>query len=522
MATSAIVFLMVVANSFGATTPKSVIEKQNQAFEKYWGTKFVWKFDDLPTSGTVPNFRVPYSGHIYTDRSGGTVNSLRKYDLAFHGGRPLAVGFEQWDTTAFKKPTPRRGPLGMTWGMKMETPNWHGHCNGWTAAAIRHAEPKTNVTVNGVTFTPADIKGLLAEIYMYNDVDHLAGVDSPLEAGHFHAILANWLGRGAHPLGMEADPSEEKWNYPIYAFSSSSAKRSAQRVEVKLNLAYIKDSNGEYQESPRYRRVKSFHYDLYLNTAGEIIGGKWYNDSALIDMLWLPLRPKQGRQKGNESGSPYVDVNKVLAIWRQSADPEEREKWVLADPPREDRITNIADIKTLVPVQDPQASRPAAAVAAVPSAPSAPAIATTPSPNPWPALKNERTVQPATPPTTVPRTPSAVAAAPAEPDSPAGTTPPPAANATAAAPAAPGDDPAASEMEAAESVEEAPTVGTAVEMHVTDRVPESEPLESASEPASDTGGLDGPGMGFEAETDGDPSAAGETSSETPEEEIFDD
>ncbi len=280
MATSAIVFLMVVANSFGATTPKSVVEKQNRVFEQYWGTKFVWKFDDLPTTGTVPNFRVPYSGHIYTDRSGGTSSALRKYDLAFHGGRPLAVGFEQWDTTAFKKPTPRKGPFGMTWGMKMETPNWHGHCNGWTAATIRHAEPKTNVTVNGVTFTPADIKGLLAEIYMYNDVDHLAGVDTQLEAGHFHAIIANWLGRRAHPLGMEADPSEEKWNYPIYAFSSSSAKRSDRRVEVKLNLAYIKDSNGEYQESPRYRRVKSFHYDLYLNTAGEIVGGNFYNDSA--------------------------------------------------------------------------------------------------------------------------------------------------------------------------------------------------------------------------------------------------
>ena len=64
MATSAIVFLMVVAHGYGATTPKSVIEKQNQVFEKFWGTQFVWKFDDLPTSGTVPNFRVPYSGHI--------------------------------------------------------------------------------------------------------------------------------------------------------------------------------------------------------------------------------------------------------------------------------------------------------------------------------------------------------------------------------------------------------------------------------------------------------------------------
>lgn len=497
MATSAIVFLMVVANGYGATTPKSVVEKQNQVFEKYWGTKFVWKFDDLPTSGTVPNFRVPYSGNIYTDRSGGTVNALRKYDQAFHGGRMLAVGFEQWDTTAFKKPTPRKGPFGMTWGMKMETPNWHGHCNGWTAAAIRHAEPKESVRVNGVTFTPADIKGLLAEIYMYNDVDHLAGLDSPLEPGHFHAIIANWLGRGAHPLGMEADPSEEKWNYPIYAFSSSSAKRSDRRVEVKLNLAYIKDSNGEYQESPRIRRVKSFHYDLYLNTAGEIIGGKFYNDSAMIDMLWLPLRPKQGRQKGNESGSPYVDVNKVLAIWRQSADPQEREKWVLVDPPKEDRALNVADIKTLIPVQDPDAPR------------SAPSVASTP----WPVPKIERLDRPAMP--------AVAPAAPSAPESLADTMTAPTADAPLAAPSTPGDSARADETAARESADGTSPVTTAAELHLSDRATEREPADSMSQPSSDDDELNAPEIGGETETDDAP-ASGEAASETLAEPPFDD
>ena len=370
MGTSAIVVLIFVANSFGATIPKAVAEKQNRVFEQFWGTDFEWKFDALPTTGTVPNFRVPYSGYIYLDKNGGTADVLRKYDLAFHGGRPLAVGFEKWDTTAFKQPTPRKGPFGMTWGKKMETPNWHGHCNGWTAAAIRHAEPQTSVKFNGVTFTPADIKGLLAEIYIYNDVEMLAGIDSKIEPGIFHAIITNWLGRGGHPLGLEADPSEEKWNYPTYAFSSSSVKRSDRRVEVKLNLAYIKDSNGEYQESPRNKRVKSFHYDLYLGSQGEIVGGRFYPDSAIIDMLWLPLRPKQGRQKGNESGNPYVDVNQVLAIWRTSASPEERAKWLVVDPPREDRILNVADVKTLVPLQDPYGMRSAPPVAASPSPPS--------------------------------------------------------------------------------------------------------------------------------------------------------
>ena len=107
----------------------------------------------------------------------------------------------------------------------MATPHWHGHCNGWTAAAIRHAEPKQSVNRNGVVFTPADIKALLAEIYIYNDTQMLDGDGSYINAGTFHILLANWLGRGKHPIGMEADPGKEKWNYPIYGYSMTFAKQ---------------------------------------------------------------------------------------------------------------------------------------------------------------------------------------------------------------------------------------------------------------------------------------------------------
>jgi hypothetical protein len=57
----------------------------------------------------------------------------------------------------------------------MAVPDWSGHCNGWTSAAIRHAEPQQSVVRNGVVFTPSDIKGLLAELYIYNDVEDLSG-----------------------------------------------------------------------------------------------------------------------------------------------------------------------------------------------------------------------------------------------------------------------------------------------------------------------------------------------------------
>ena len=69
------------------------------------------------------------------------------------------------------------------------------------------------------------------------------------------------------------------------------------------------------------------------------------------------LASQARRQKGNESGNPYVDVNQVLAIWRESARREEREKWLIIDPPRKTASCNVADVKSLIPLQDPYGMR---------------------------------------------------------------------------------------------------------------------------------------------------------------------
>src|SRR5947208_13160909 len=62
---------------------KDELEQQKQSFKQWWGDEFVTKLADLPAEGKVPDFRVPYAGHDYPDRAGGTINSLLKYDQAF-------------------------------------------------------------------------------------------------------------------------------------------------------------------------------------------------------------------------------------------------------------------------------------------------------------------------------------------------------------------------------------------------------------------------------------------------------
>jgi hypothetical protein len=367
MSTSAVIAAIIATSSVGAPIREELAEKQNAVFQRYWGTDFVWEFDQLPAKGKVPDYRVPYSGYIYPDSGGGTVHALGKYDRAFNTGRNSAAAHERWDTTAFREPVRRRFGLFRS-RMVMGTPHWYGHCNGWTAASIRHAEPRKSVERNGVTFSPADIKALLAEIYMYNDNENLAGLDYVINAGTFHAVIANWLGRGSHPVGMEADPGREKWNYPIYAYSISASEYSDRLVNVRMSMSYAKDSRGEYQQSPRIEYKKYFSYALELDENGRIVGGYFHRGSSMIDLLWVPLRPKQGGKKGNERGNPYVDVDKVLAIWRDSVAKDTRTKWAVADPPRLDRFVKLASYEGLEPVHDVAAKENEAADAAVATA----------------------------------------------------------------------------------------------------------------------------------------------------------
>ena len=94
---------------------------------------------------------------------------LRKYDRAFHAGRPLATSFEHPDIRIHQPPKPMFGLLKAS-----RTPDWAGH-KGWTAAVIRHAEPQRSVFRNSVAFTPADIRALLAELYVDCDVEEAGG-----------------------------------------------------------------------------------------------------------------------------------------------------------------------------------------------------------------------------------------------------------------------------------------------------------------------------------------------------------
>ena len=81
---SLIVGLAATFCTIGQSIQPDEVKYQSSNFQRWWDTELVWKFADLPSKGSVPDHRVPYSGHDYPDRAGGTTRVLRKYDLAFH------------------------------------------------------------------------------------------------------------------------------------------------------------------------------------------------------------------------------------------------------------------------------------------------------------------------------------------------------------------------------------------------------------------------------------------------------
>jgi len=314
---------------------RSDIAINNEIFKTWFGTELTWHYASLPKRAAVPKHRMPYAGYIYPDNQGGTTAVLAKYDMAFNNGRGSAAAFEQGDIART-----RESSGGGLFGVRAHTPDWAGHCNGWTAAAIRHAEPQRTVQRNGVKFTPADIKGLLSELYVYSDVVMLGGENKrTINPGMFHVVLTNWISRAKHPFGFDNTAGKEIWNYPVYAYASTGVMRGRNRVEVKTNVGYVYMLDQPYHRAPKkHTKMIQLHYLLELNRDGEIVGGKYFPDSKRIDIAWVPKQPTQGGTKGNESGNPYLDVDEVLSIWRDSVPEEVRAQWYNIDPTDEDAL----------------------------------------------------------------------------------------------------------------------------------------------------------------------------------------
>lgn len=153
----------------------------------------------------------PYTGNgIATHGSGGS--AAGKYDAA----RGHTTHAQEWELAHHGATVP-------------QVQHWWGHGLGWCNASILFPEPKNPVTVNGVTFGVADLKGLLTEVAMEVDADYygnrvesLDNLDDPsfwdVVPNQFFLVLTHEMGKQKKGIILDRYTGHQGWYQPIAGY----------------------------------------------------------------------------------------------------------------------------------------------------------------------------------------------------------------------------------------------------------------------------------------------------------------
>jgi hypothetical protein len=192
-----------------------------------------------------------------------------------------------------------------------------GKCIGWALANFDYAEPTTTKKLDGVTFTPADIKGLLASIYngaqFFIPEDKVIGHEFHDNPGSDsqeyyddvgpHELVQALFATVAKGTLLEGDlePGDGVWNYPIHEYKLTIKSQSARKATVDAKLYYSNDEVPYDFVSPTDRsdilsRTLSFELDLptgWNGDLGKATGGRWLGESQDThpDVLILGIEP---------------------------------------------------------------------------------------------------------------------------------------------------------------------------------------------------------------------------------------
>jgi len=98
---------------------------------------------------------------------------------------------------------------------------WAGHCNGFAAAALLEPEPAAPVDVLGITFTVADLKGLLVDYHFGDAAAWSFGEDGHVDPADFQRMLLDWVQVTGKGFVLTFDMGGgEVWSYPVTGFAS--------------------------------------------------------------------------------------------------------------------------------------------------------------------------------------------------------------------------------------------------------------------------------------------------------------
>jgi hypothetical protein len=202
-------------------------------------------------------------------------------------------------------------------------PGWHGLCHGWAPAAVNYYEPKSVVVRSAegleIPFGASDVKALLTyyqgqaartQQYVLGarcDIDLRRNPQAALlpqcrdvNAGAFHVIVSNFLGRSKRAFLADVTRDEQVWNQPVHAYatqvqgyrapSRGAAFGSVQEAVVTTTIYYTSEVAPQWQAltgtAGHRNDSKTYTYTVELNGFGQVIGGQWLTEER-PDFLWL-------------------------------------------------------------------------------------------------------------------------------------------------------------------------------------------------------------------------------------------
>ncbi len=217
-------------------------------------------------------------------------------------------------------------------------PTWWGICHAWAPAAMLWPEPRVAVVRGGVRFEVQDLKALASLVHDRTKTKFASlrcntagsafafdrygrptdGACRDTNAGTYHVLLANYLGRFKQSFVIDRTVDDEVWNQPLRSFRVVSRRdvtaaqanalvgasgttyrfnADARRlVHVVAEVRWIAESDPSdgYVGAARaayFTRSDRHEYVLELDAGGRIIGGEWAGASrtAHPDFVWLPL-----------------------------------------------------------------------------------------------------------------------------------------------------------------------------------------------------------------------------------------
>jgi hypothetical protein len=202
-------------------------------------------------------------------------------------------------------------------------PTWAGHCNGFAAAAVYEPEPTKDVQAGPISFTVADLKGLLADYHFADAAAWLyGGEDGDLDPTDFNRQLTEWMIGSQKGFVMVFHPGgQEIWSYPAYrarvVYAPDPRREGVTHVKATVWMADMMVP-AESVGTKNYPSDdgKLFEYVLYGNRdnpdgaawEGQSLGGAFSRPW----QIWYP--EPQYRNLQRELASPGLDYRLLREI----------------------------------------------------------------------------------------------------------------------------------------------------------------------------------------------------------------